>query len=237
MNLLLPDAFATGKLRAIPNVVVRELSVDKNTGRVNEVHFVDRISRREMSVKARVVIVAAGTLESTRLLLNSNLANSRRSHGALSDRSNLWGWTGLLRCPRRVTVKRGMIRQGLSLWEAAGFFRVFAILDQATKASNFLRGYSLNLWSGPGPMDPRSFAAYGQELQQKMESYHGSGFSMGIMGEVLARRENHVRINPNVKDAWGIPALHISTRYTDNEFNMARDAVDTGAELAGGGRL
>ena len=31
INLLLPDAFATGKLTAIPNVVVRELSVDTNT--------------------------------------------------------------------------------------------------------------------------------------------------------------------------------------------------------------
>src|SRR5438477_629026 len=76
VNLLLPDAFATGKLKAIPNVVVRELSVDRNTGLVNEAHFVDRISRREMSVKARVVVLAAGTLESTRLLLNSKLANS-----------------------------------------------------------------------------------------------------------------------------------------------------------------
>jgi choline dehydrogenase-like flavoprotein len=26
--------------------------------------------------------------------------------------------------------------------------------------------------------------------------------------------------------------LHIDTRYTDNEFNMARDAVDTSIELA-----
>ena len=76
INLLLPDAFATGKLQAIPNVVVRELRVDKNTGLINEAHFVDRLSRREMSVKARVVVLAAGTLESTRLLLNSKLANS-----------------------------------------------------------------------------------------------------------------------------------------------------------------
>jgi choline dehydrogenase-like flavoprotein len=72
VNLLLPGAFATGKLKAIPNVVVRELSVDKNTGLVNEARFVDRISRREMSVKARVVVLAAGTLESTRLFSTQN---------------------------------------------------------------------------------------------------------------------------------------------------------------------
>ena len=33
-------------------------------------------------------------------------------------------------------------------------------------------------------------------------------------------------------DAWDIPALRIETKYTDNEFNMARDAVDTSVALA-----
>jgi choline dehydrogenase-like flavoprotein len=81
-------------------------------------------------------------------------------------------------------------------------------------------------------MEPRNFAAYGKELQQKLISYHGSGLSMGIMGEVLARRENHVRINKDVADAYGIPVLHIATNYTDNERNMAKDAVETATELA-----
>ena len=45
------------------------------------------------------------------------------------------------------------------------------------------------------------------------------------MGEVLPRYENHVRINKNVSDAWGIPVLHFQCKYTDNEFNMAKDAM------------
>jgi len=101
-----------------------------------------------------------------------------------------------------------------------------------TKARNFIRGYAVNVWSSRGDMDPRSFAAYGAELQKKMESYHGSGLSTNIMGEVLARYENHVRIDSEVVDAWGIPALRVETKYTDNEFNMARDSVDTAIELA-----
>jgi choline dehydrogenase-like flavoprotein len=52
------------------------------------------------------------------------------------------------------------------------------------------------------------------------------------MGEVLAHRQHRVSIDPTVRDAWDIPVLHVETEYTDNEFNMARDAVDTGAELA-----
>jgi choline dehydrogenase-like flavoprotein len=51
------------------------------------------------------------------------------------------------------------------------------------------------------------------------------------MGSVLPRYENFASIDPTVKDAWGIPALHIKARYTDNEFNMARDAMNTLDEL------
>jgi choline dehydrogenase-like flavoprotein len=101
-----------------------------------------------------------------------------------------------------------------------------------TKANKFIRGYALNVSSNTGPMDPRNFATYGEDLQKRLESYSGSGFSTGIMGEVLAHYENHVSIDDSVVDAWDIPALHVETKYTDNEFNMARDAVDTSVALA-----
>jgi choline dehydrogenase-like flavoprotein len=80
-NLLLPDALATGKLTIVPNAVAREITVDKNTGLANGAHFVDRQSKREMHVRARAVIVAASCLESTRLLLNSGIANSSGALG------------------------------------------------------------------------------------------------------------------------------------------------------------
>jgi choline dehydrogenase-like flavoprotein len=101
-----------------------------------------------------------------------------------------------------------------------------------TKEKNFIRGYALNCYSGTGGMDPRAFAAYGRELHDKLKSYEGSGFSVGIMGEVLAHYDHHVSIDKTTADAWGIPALHVDTKYTANEFAMARDAVDTASELA-----
>ena len=102
----------------------------------------------------------------------------------------------------------------------------------ADKQKNFIRGYALNVFSNTEPMDPRNFATYGRDLQEKLDTYSGSGFSIGIMGEVLAHYDHRVTIDKTVVDAWNIPALRVETRYTDNEFNMARDAVDTGAELA-----
>ncbi len=226
VNLLLPDAFETGKLQAVPNVIVRQIELDKNTGLASRVHFVDRLSRREMSVKARVVVVAAGTLESTRLLLNSNIANSSGVMGHyLMDQ--IYGAGIECSVPE---ARDGKAKATPGLTGGSALIPRFRNID--SKAPNFLRGYALNVFSNTGGIGANHFPLYGAELEKKMASYHGSGFSVGIMGEVIGRKENQVSINKNVSDAWGIPALHIDTKYTDNEFNMAKDAVDTASAMA-----
>ena len=78
---------------------------------------------------------------------------------------------------------------------------------------------------------PNFFPLYGEELQRKLDSYAGSCVSAGIFGERVARYENHVRIDKDVKDAWGIPVLHIEARDSENETNLRRDAANTAEEL------
>ncbi|MFN7544761.1 MAG: GMC family oxidoreductase N-terminal domain-containing protein, partial [Acidobacteriota bacterium] len=70
LNLLLPDALATGNLTLVPNAVVREITKDRKTGRATGAHFIDRVSKREFEVKAKAVVLGASCLESTRILLN-----------------------------------------------------------------------------------------------------------------------------------------------------------------------
>jgi choline dehydrogenase-like flavoprotein len=224
INLLLPDAFATGKLEAVENAVVRNLTVDKNTGLINGANFIDRLSRREMTVKAKRVVLAAGTLESTRLLMNSGLANSSGVMGHyLMDQ--IYG--------AGITCSVPEARGGKATRELMGGSALvprFRNID--TKANGFLRGYALNVTSSMSALEARNFAAYGAELQKKMDEYYGSAFHMTIMGEVLGRYENLVRINKDVVDAWGIPVLDIQTKYTDNEYNMAKDAVKTAVAMS-----
>ena len=224
VNLLLPDAEKTGKLTSIANAVVREITVDKNTGLPDGCHFVDRLSHREMHVKAKIVVLAAGTLESTRLLLNSGLANSSGLVGRyLMDQIYGPGLTCSVPEARNGKSNKRLMGGGAIVPR-------FRNID--TKSDSFLRGYAYNVTSSAGGLHPRNFAAYGKELQQKMEEYHGSAFYMSLMGEVLGRYENHVRINKGKVDAWGIPVLHVETKYTDNEFNMAKDAVEVGTAVA-----
>lgn len=224
INLLLPDAERTGNLTSVSNAVVRELTIDKNTGLLNGCHFVDRLSRRELQVKARVVVLAAGTLESTRLLLNSGLANSSGLVGRyLMDQ--IYGAGITCSVPE---ARNGRATEALM----GGSAIVPRFRNIKARHKDFLRGYALNVTSRKGALDPRNFAAFGAELQQKLDAYDGSAFHMTVMGEVLGRYENHVRIDHEKVDAWGIPVLHVDTRYTENEFNMARDAVKVASDLA-----
>jgi choline dehydrogenase-like flavoprotein len=223
INLLLPDALATGKLDIVPNAIVREITTDKNTGLANGAHFIDRHSRREMHVKARVVVLAAGCLESTRLLLNSGIANSSGALGRyLIDQ--IYGINVVASVPEAMD---GKAPQGLMGGNT--FMPRFRNLKKSDKR-NFIKGYCVRISSG-GSASPEYFAAYGQELQAKLDSYAGACVSGGIYGERVPRYDNHVRINKEVKDAYGIPVLHIQAKDSQNEFNLAKDAADTIEEL------
>jgi choline dehydrogenase-like flavoprotein len=222
-NLLLPAAQETGNLTIVSNAVVREISMDKKTGRANGVHFVDRQSGREMHAKAKVIVLGASCLESTRILLNSKIANSSGTLGHyLHDQFYI---------SNGVMIVAPEARDGKaprSLMGGAGYIPRFRNLKNREK--NFLRGYACDLYPGATP-DAKYFPSWGEELQKQLDSHRGAGIGTTIMGEVLPRFENHVRPDPKVTDKWGIPALNIQCRYTDNEFNMAKDAVSTISEI------
>jgi len=222
-NLLLPDAMATGNLTIVPNAVVREITVDKNTGLANGVNFLDRQSHREMHAKARVVVVGASCLESTRLLLNSGIANSS---GVLGH--YLHDQFYITNCVQGVIPEVRDKKAPANFTGGGGYIPRFRNLQR--KEKDFLRGYAFDFSSGGTP-DPKYFPLYGNALEEALAKHLGTGFTGTCMGEVLPRFENHVRINKDVKDAWGIPVLHFQVRYGSNEFNMAKDAINTMSEL------
>lgn len=86
---------------------------------------------------------------------------------------------------------------------SAGFIPRFRNLQAREK--NFLRGYASDLYPGMTP-DAKLFPAWGEELEDLVASHRGAGLGTTIMGEVLPRFENHVTLDPTVKDIWGIPA-------------------------------
>ena len=67
------------------DAVVREVTVDPQTGNASGVHFIDSETMKDYTVRAKVVIVAASTLESARLLL---LSKSRLYPNGLANSSS-----------------------------------------------------------------------------------------------------------------------------------------------------
>jgi choline dehydrogenase-like flavoprotein len=222
-NLLLPEAYATGKLTIVPNAVVRAITTDKKTGLANGVSYFDRQSGRELHAKARVVVLGASCLESTRILLNSNIANSS---GALG---HYWhdqfyipnGVVGVIPEARNGKAPRGLIGGG-------GVIPRFRNLK--TREKNFLRGYACDVNPGQTP-DAKYFPAWGTELEKMIAEHRGAAIGTTIMGETLARFENHIKLDPKVTDKWGIPVVNFHCQYGDNEHHMAKDAVATISQM------
>jgi len=224
-NLLLPDAMETGNLTIVPNAVVRDITVDKNTGLVNGANFLDRHSKREMHAKARVVVVGASCLESTRILLNSKIANSSGALGHyLHDQTYIT--QGVVAIDKGIPGEGG-VRRGFG--GGAAYIPRFVNLKSGNE-QDFIRGFAYDFGLGGTP-DAKYVPGYGADMEKTMNEYRGKAASVTIMGEVLARYENCVSIDKNVVDAYGIPVLRIDCKYGDNEQKMAKYAMNTFEEL------
>ena len=85
---LIYPARDTGNLTLRPYSIVSEVLLDESTNRASGVRVIDAETREVMDFKARVVILGAGTLDSTRILLNSK---SRRYPNGLGNTSDVLG--------------------------------------------------------------------------------------------------------------------------------------------------
>lgn len=229
----LPAAERTKKLTLVPNAVVSHIVMDQKTGKAKGVHYVDAVTRAHREAFARVVVVCAGTLESTRILLNSEpieggkqgLCNSSGVLGHyLMDHAGGGGAVGVL--PNLTTEYQSMVGRANGI-----YLPRFRNLDAATKQKNFLRGYGFQGGSNQPLQAAKGIDGFGADFKQRTRQWHPWSISLGGFGECLARFENHVRINRDVVDAWGIPALHIEMEFSDNERNMVYDMGETAGEM------
>ena len=66
----IPDAEATKHLTLVTNALVRSVLVDQD-GLATGVAYVDRATRREVEIRAKVVVLAASCVETAHIMLNS----------------------------------------------------------------------------------------------------------------------------------------------------------------------
>ncbi len=230
--LVLP-AIDTGNLELRPNSTVSEVIVDPNTGLASGVRVIDSVTRDVYEFRARVVVLAASTLESARLLLNSK---SRQYPNGLANSSDVVGhyfcehimgpgargYLPTLR-GREVTNDDG---------RPTGLY-IARFRNIKDKDSRFARGYGFQGGSGCSafPSYADSLKGFGASLKSRIRELYPTPINIGAFGEVIARRENSIELDPAVKDAWGIPVVRFNYRFGENEKAMAKDMSETAEEM------
>jgi choline dehydrogenase-like flavoprotein len=223
-SVTLPAAARTGKFTLVSDAVVSHLIMGPN-GRAEGVHYIDRTTREGREAYARSVVVAAGALESTRILLNSKspsypqgVGNSNGVLGHyLMDHFTIEGAGGSmpsLRSSQREAVGR-----------PCGFLvpKYVNTSSKRDRNSNFVRGYRFD---GDGSQELYGHAfllpEFGDRWRERVRKDIPYYFGIEAQGECLPRAENYVKLDPEKKDAWGIPALHINASYGENDKAMAK---------------
>jgi choline dehydrogenase-like flavoprotein len=223
----LPAATKTGRLTLQSDAVVREILVDEN-GTPRGILFVDRLTRKAYEAKGRVIVLGASALESTRIMLNSvsrfwpnGIANSSGVLGHyLMDNFGGPGIHGFLpQLMDRTPTNDDGKSSGID---------IVAYRNIDSRHPKFIRSYTHEGGSGTGmfPGYAKSLGGFGSQFKKTVRRYYTAPISFNTRGEMLARWENFVEIDRNVVDAWGIPVLKIHCKFSDNELEMAEDAVE-----------
>jgi choline dehydrogenase-like flavoprotein len=230
---LIYPAMDTGNLTVRTDAVVREVTVDPNTGKASGVHFVDAQTMKDYNVHAKVVVVAASTLESARLLL---LSKSRLYPNGLANSSGHVGHNfseHVLGCHIVGQVK-DLVGKPATLDDGRpGGFYLPRFQNLSEKHPKFIRGYGFEGGGGQGmfPGHALNLAGFGPAFKEEVRNNRGAYIDMGAFGEMLSRYENYVDLDPVVKDKWGVPVLRFHVEFGDNDRHMVDDMQASGQEM------
>lgn len=227
----LPVALKTRNLEVRTDSVAARVRMN-NENRAQGVTYIERFSMKPVDVDAKYVILAASTLENTRLMLLSAKGGLGNSSGTLGrymmDQVGGGGVSGIL-----TKLKGGPSR--LDDGKSAGITIPNMVnFDKKTAQKDFIRGYVTNATGGQTeyPMFAASLPGYGSEWKKEVKSRYVAQARVWIAGgEMLAQKENFVELDPEVKDKWGIPALKIHFTHHDNDRKVIAHFQQTAEEL------
>jgi choline dehydrogenase-like flavoprotein len=225
---MIPIAENTGRCEIRTHSYVREIPVDKN-GRVTGAVYFDA-QKNEVFQKAKAVVLSANGLETPRLLL---LSKSNQFPDGLTN-SN--GVVGRYLMSGNFSNANGLFQQPLN--EYKGIVSGAAILDYVP--SDPKRGfYGGGRMTGRGQEEPIQYGLqvgahrpivvrgdrgqpepmqsepqapkWGAEYKKLLREEANRKLTIASFITQLPLETNRVDLDPDVKDAWGLPAMRITS--------------------------
>jgi choline dehydrogenase-like flavoprotein len=246
-SVLVKPAVATGNVDLITNAMAREVLTNKE-GLATGVAYVDKTDLQEYQVTGKVVILAASSCESSRILLNSKsarhsngLANSSEVVGKYlhdSTGASMGGYIPSLFGRKRYNE------------DGVGGMHVYTPWWLDNKKLDFPRGYHIEYGGGMNmpmygfgfglqnlngsyPVNGKGHEAggYGAQLKADARFFYGANIGMAGRGEAVPRKDNYCEIDPNVVDKYGIPVLRFNVKWSEYEIKQAKHMKETFREI------
>jgi gluconate 2-dehydrogenase alpha chain len=231
----IPVAVSTGNFDLRTNCKVFRVDVDRRGNAAGVSYFdPDGTIRKQ---RARVVILGAFVFETVRLLLLSK-TRARRFANGLANSSGLVG---------RYILAHGDVR-------AYGLFDDFIVNGFIGPGSaamrvddfngdnfdhtdlGFIRGGTIGT-SGEGTpvgrMDvvPPDVPRWGKAYKEYFARYYTRTFDLNIQPETLPHEDNVVDLDPEAKDAWGVPLPRVTFDFHQNEQRLHRFMAQIGEKI------
>ena len=240
--LIFPAQKNGGQIDLYNNAMVREV-LTNSEGKATGISYINKADRKEYTLRAKVVVLAASACSSARILLNSKspqhpngLGNSGNTVGKYLHDSTGSGRSAFV----PDLVNRKMYNE-----DGVGGMHVYTPWWLDNKKLDFPRGYHIEVWGGMGmPNYGFGFNAneynkffglkvggYGNSLRSDVKKYYGSVVGFGGRGESIAMEDNYCEIDPSVVDQFGIPVLRFHYNWSDFERKQAKHMHETFDEL------
>jgi choline dehydrogenase-like flavoprotein len=240
--LIFPAQKNGGQIDLYNNAMVREV-LTNSEGKATGVSYINKSDRKEYTLRAKVVVLAASACSSARILLNSKspqhpngLGNSGNTVGKYLHDS-----TG----SSRAAFIPDLVNRKMYNEDGVGGMHVYTPWWLDNKKLDFPRGYHIEVWGGMGmPNYGFGFNAneynkffglkvggYGNSLRSDVKKYYGSVVGFGGRGESIAMKDNYCEIDPSVVDEFGIPVLRFHYNWSDFERKQAKHMHETFDEL------
>ena len=231
----LPPALATGNLDILPNAHAREVLLGAD-GTATGVLFIDKTTGLEERVRGRIVILAASSGETVRILLNSKsasfpngLANSSGKVGKYVMDTVGTSLVGQIPKLENVPSHNEDGAGGSHFYSPWWLYK-----EQLAGKLGFARGYHIEMGGSrdmPGGWNPLpddlGQGAYGTKFKEAARRYYGSFVYLSCRGEMIPNEDSFAELDPSVKDKWGIPVIRWNWKFSEHELRQADHAQDT----------